>query len=493
MTTSKFYYDTAKKRPHIDSLRDFFYSPLFLMIPAFVASICAALGPEYTMVGILINAEIGALVLFLCDDFAAFMMPLLAVLSSGATLFNDWETILPYIIPWGIPIALGFVFHFAYYRRPARIGILFYGILATAIAVMLGGAAAECVSPFSGASPAFYYFGLSLGMLFFYWIFSSNYKEKKSYDALSYFMMTLLFVGLIGAVIILCRFVTWYTTADGQSITSFRSFFLARNSLSNIMIMTLPAPFYLAKQQTAHPVQSSLAFFVGLLIAGTLVLSTSRSAITSGSILFVLCLVYYMMGKKHLLLRCLHLLIPLVFGLIAILRYRHILLAVFHLDSFADLLPDANKDFMDSDAYSPRLMLFSRSLEDFASYPLFGIGLLSRHNRDIFNAKPECIIWYHSYFPQIWGSLGSFGCVAFSFLLSLRTRLMLCRPNEQTIALSLCAIGSFLFSMTDPGEFMPIPFGMMAVWIFVMLEKYAEESFFASNLEKKTLLGARFW
>ena len=87
-----------------------------------------------------------------------------------------------------------------------------------------------------------------------------------------------------------------------------------------------------------------------------------------------------------------------------------------------------------------------------------------------------CILWFHSYFPQVWASFGLVGCAAYAWHLGLRARLVrLCR-DKRSVAIALTALSLFLYSMTDPGEFMPIPFGMMAVLAFVLLERHAEAS-----------------
>ncbi|MBO5270174.1 MAG: hypothetical protein J6B77_05270, partial [Clostridia bacterium] len=81
----------------------------------------------------------------------------------------------------------------------------------------------------------------------------------------------------------------------------------------------------------------------------------------------------------------------------------------------------------------------------------------------------------HLYFPQIWGGLGLVGCIAFAYQAVLRVKLILFRPNAKTVAIALSYIGLFLYSQTDPGEFIPIPFAALAVLMFVLLERHYEE------------------
>ncbi len=486
------FYDIGKKQPLMRSICGFFLSPLFLLIPALVTSVCAALGDSYTMVGIVINAELVALTLFLCDDIAASLMPFLAVMCGGATLFQNWEVILPYIIPWGIPVALGFVFHFAFYRKPARVGISFYGLVLTAAAILLGGIGANVPSPFFGAADAFYYFGLSFGLLLLYLIFSRDYKEEgKSYDPYDYLLATLLLASTVCAVIVLSTFRCWLLNAEELTVTEFRVYFSARNSLGNIMIMGIPAPFYFAKKNAESPLRATFCFVFGLFLSAVLLLTTSRTAIVVGGLLLLFSLLYYMIGKRHLLRKCIHLTLLLVPAAL-LLRFSDQLFEVFNWHELIEALRAPSHDISDLEQYSSRTKLLLRAFEDLAEHPLFGIGLLSSANADLYGDQVGCMTWYHSYFPQVFGSMGLFGCAAYSVHLGLRAKLMLARPTAQTAAVSLSALGLFLYSMTDPGEFMTIPFGMMAVLMFVLLERHAESDLFWQIPKNRLLAGRNF-
>jgi len=70
--------------------------------------------------------------------------------------------------------------------------------------------------------------------------------------------------------------------------------------------------------------------------------------------------------------------------------------------------------------------------------------------------------------------MGLFGVAAYTLHLGIRARLMTFFPDSRSTAVALTALSLFLYSMTDPGEFMPVPFGMMAVLAFVLLERHVE-------------------
>ena len=468
------------------AVRGFLLSPSCMLLPTLVTCICAILGEDYTMTSLIINAQFFALALFLCDDFSAAMMPFLAVMCLGATLFESWESIIPYIIPWGIPPALGFVFHLTVYRKPIRCGLSSLGLVATGAAVILGGlGAAGVASPFGNAEGAFYYFGLSFGMLFLYFLFSAHYKRQKDYDVYEQFLWQLLFSGLICSLIILRALLTF----DGEfDFVAFRNKTLFRNSLANIMIMGLPAPFYFAGKKELPLIGKLFSFFLGLAVYFSLCLTTSRTAIVFGTLLFLLCLIFYFRRGKDLLVRMLSLLLLLA-ALTAFLSLLPQIFDVLRLDKILAFFKGLPDTLVMLDEGEPRMQLFFRAAEDFLSRPLFGVGLLSGNNLDLYDAPTGCICWYHMYFPQIFGSMGLFGAVAYTLHLGMRAHLMRFCRNARSEAISLTALGLFLYSMTDPGEFMPVPFAMMAVLCFVLLERHAEAH--PESLWRETPL--RFW
>ncbi|MBO4979721.1 MAG: O-antigen ligase family protein [Clostridia bacterium] len=454
------------------AVRGFLLSPAFILLSASVAAVSAAFGEAHTMTGIVIGAQLFGLALLLCDDFAAAMTPFLTVMCQGATLFMNWETILSYLFPWGICPAVGLIFHLMVYRKPLRNGLSLWGLVAAGSAILLGGlGAAELASPVASATNAFYYFGLSFGLVLLYFLFSSHYKREKSYDPYEHFLWQMLFTGL------LCAFILWFRIteleADPITFKIIRSKLLFRNSLGNLMIMGLPAPFYFASKRSLPLSGRIFSFVLGLWIYLALACTTSRTAILFGTVLLILCLIYYFKSESGRLAKRVNAVILLA-ALVLVIALFSKLLSIFNLEKLREILRDLPAALLDPELSEARLSLFLQATVDFLSHPFFGIGILSQKNIDMHYLVSGCIVWYHMYFLQILGSLGLFGAAGYTLLLGTRARLMLFRPDARSIAISLTALSLFLYSMTDPGEFMPIPFGMMAMLAFVLLERHAE-------------------
>jgi hypothetical protein len=120
----------------------------------------------------------------------------------------------------------------------------------------------------------------------------------------------------------------------------------------------------------------------------------------------------------------------------------------------------------------PRAKLLERMVEDFRSNMLFGRGLGYSGNSDIYNPVKGAMHWYHMMIPQIIGSLGLFGVAAYSWQFILRVRTVLKNVDAYNLVMGLSYLGLFLMSQVNPGEFCPIPYALIGVLIFLMLEKY---------------------
>jgi O-antigen ligase len=114
-----------------------------------------------------------------------------------------------------------------------------------------------------------------------------------------------------------------------------------------------------------------------------------------------------------------------------------------------------------------RLPLFKNAWENFLAHPLFGAGM-GRGNtgESVLNG-----FWTHNYVLQILGSMGILGALAFGYQFFVRMRLVFRRMSALRIIVFLSYLGIFLASMLQPGEFCPMPYELLAVALFVILER----------------------
>ena len=224
--------------------------------------------------------------------------------------------------------------------------------------------------------------------------------------------------------------------------------------------MMLPAPFFFASDIQAPAGERVAAFLCGMLLYAGLLVAMARTALLFGTVLFVLCLVYYAYGRHGWRVKACCLAMLAAAAAVLLIFFRQDLVALLSVRLGDGLVhPDES-----------RATLLRRAWEDFVAHPFFGIGLGAMKNADVYPPPPGCICWYHMYFPQIIGSMGLFGLLCFGLQLFQRARMALYRPDRAKTALSLCYVGLFLYSQTDPGEFEPIPYAFLAVLIFLLLE-----------------------
>ncbi len=457
-----------------ESVRHFLVSPYFIAIPAVVSIIGTLLGDSARMPSMIVNAMLFAAVLVLSDNFVAAFMPFMGVMVNGTQYFEKWTDILDYL-PWAIPVVIAVIFHFAVYRKPIRLGLSGRGNVAVAVAVLFGGLGIMSLKDLATAEGIYHYIMLSVGMLLVYVVLYSNLVHHTSFDAKNYFLWSMFFVGLAAAATVFCVYVKHFAANRDMTLTDFLKLLYFRNSIAPILIMSLPTPFYFAKTRKKWFVK--ILFFASAIVLYVATLATgARTALVFGSLLFMCCIVYFCWGRDNFAVKC----VCVSFFVLVCISVVYLLwekvVNVFAL-RFAY---EGHITLEDG-----RIKLWLLSLKDFLKNPLFGIGVASSAHSDLAGQIEGSIAWYHSYYPQIIGSMGLVGILAYGYRAFLRLKLCLCCPNNATVAVGLSALGMFLYSQTDPGEFIPIPFGIMIVFAFAVLDRHYVDTMPAKDTGKK--------
>ena len=118
-----------------------------------------------------------------------------------------------------------------------------------------------------------------------------------------------------------------------------------------------------------------------------------------------------------------------------------------------------------------RLQLLSRVKSDFSTNPVFGVGIGYTGNADIYSPVKGAMNWYHMWTAQIVGGLGVVGILAYGYQLAERIFVFFKNKNLITLTMLLSYGGLFLMSQVNPGEFCPIPYAMLAVTYFILMEQ----------------------
>lgn len=449
----------------LNKIRSLLLSPYYSIFLLLLSSVGYLIGGNAMIAVLFVEVQLVALVLCLSDDLFPALLPTLSVIVLGTTMIGKIELLTPWI-PYGFTLIPAAILHLFCYskKKVLRTGITLWGILATAVAILLSGIGNLDMTDFEDPTVWYYLLAMSVGLVLLYFLFASEVKREKKYDQMQYFLGVLVSTGILCTVVIGVNFARWTFGSEGVlRVQEYFDLIPYRNTIANILLLCLPAPFYFAGYAQKHPAVGILSFSVGCFFYGAMLLTAARTAMIFGSLMLLIVLVYYFMSHTAWRYKLLNFVI--VAAWIGFLAY-------LFLEPIAKLLT-SRLDGGIASVDEARWRLLLRSLSDFRQYPLFGIGFCSYQNADIY-AADGCISWYHLYFPQIWGSLGLVGCAAFLYQLLIRVKLSFFRPNAKTVALALSYLGILLYSQTDPGEFVPIPFAAISVLIFVYLEKHYE-------------------
>lgn len=386
--------------------------------------------------------------LLTCPDLLAPVCPFMMAFLMSTQCYEELGRLLPCAV-LVLPLLMALLWHFALWPVTLRVGRSAAGLLLVSVATLLGGCDVltrrQALSPLS----LYYSLGLGVGMLLLYILFRSHLSIRRSYDLQRRFAQLLCTLGLCMASAVLLTYVRALCAGqlDGELL-----YLPYRNFATSVLLTTLPMPFYLSLQRRAH-------LFGAACMSAALVLSGSRSALLFGGVCLLLCLWY--------LLRCGALnrrrvgCLAAAAGLCLLAMGPQLLELVLGSRTGAQL-QDSNSD---------RLQFLARAVNDFLRHPLFGVGLGSQRNADVFTGVGGSMVFYHNSIAQIMGSMGLLGILAYGRLFCDRIRLLRAGPTPFTQALALSYLGMLLISLCNPGSFCPFPNAALLVMLFAQVEE----------------------
>ena len=447
-------FDSRHERPHPFTALGKWGSRIFLdryfSLVLFCLA-CAVTACEWEVKGAVFFASAVCLALVVCDDILAALLPFLLLCTFVTNCYDSAALFLPYT-PMIIPVFGSFLFHFIVYRQPLRAGSTLWGHIAVAVAITLGGLGTITASEYFSGSAIYHTLFLGLGMLGGYLLFKSQMGMKRDYDVRQRLLTTFYIAGMFAAFMIL-YFLLEKRTTDGilAPLTTLQ----CANNLSTILMFALPCPFFFASKNRMHWI-SALVMFFCLLYSG------SRAGMLLGTAELLLCLVVTALWDR-----------PRRFFYVCTLA-AVVSLAVFYHEEVFDLLATYHLYPLEDAA---RRGLIERSFSAFRSSPVFGQGLGYRGNSDLYSPVRGALPWYHMMIPQIVGSLGLLGILAYliqalSQGVAAVTSISKSRGAERGLVITviLSYVGILMMSQVNPGLFCPLPSAMMAGMLFATID-----------------------
>ena len=435
-----------------------------LFIIASITIIC-----EKFVFGTLLFVVITSVILVLPKSNIQSLYPFLLLCAIAMRCYDSFDTFIVYWWVTLIPIA-AFITKLCVtikaFKRKRSIspGKSFYGNLSVAIAVTLGGIGSISLSEYFAPMAIYYVFFLGFGMIFFYivareGIFSSEENIPELFCKIMYLVG--LFCVLSIAVFYLKTLPSFIEKESFKAIANFQW----KNNVGTFLMFCLPFPFYYARKNWLH-------FFVGFTMFVSLILTTSRGAIAFAPVEFLFCVIYAIKCNKKNIYTLISSL-AITAGAIYLLRLALIRL---NMPEFFDgtTLSFENLSVFIKENES-RTKYIPRSFEDFKSSPIFGKGLGNTANTDLYAPKKGALYWYHMMIPQIIGSLGTVGILAYGHQFVVRTNLIFEKTSPVSLCLGISYLGILLMSQVNPGEFCPLPYELLTVLIFIILERSVEK------------------
>lgn len=424
--------------------------PLTMLFQLVLAFTIVLIKKEVT--GAVIFGTLVMMQLVFCESILPSTYSVLLMSVFLTRCYDSYDTFIKFA--WvAIPCALTILFHFIVYAKPFKIGPTFFGVVAVAVAVTFGGMGTITAKEYFNPVALYYVFMLGIVMVLAYvLIYSQIDKDEKTADI---FAKILLLMGVLACFCVLSfYFFEFKTIIKEKELLSFQS----SNNLSTFIMISLPITFGFARKNKAFLIISIL-FYLCIILTG------SRGGLLMGTIELFVCLIwYYITDREH---RIVNLgVIAFVIFLLAIFYFKW---EGFYEHYFKEDAEGILNGLIRKD--EARFKLLKYSIRDFKSNILFGRGLGYSGNTDAYKPVKGALYWYHMWGPQVIGSMGLLGVFAYGYQFLNRFFVTYSRRGKYTDMLYMSYIGLFLMSQVNPGEFCPIPYELIAVMTFIVIEK----------------------
>ena len=434
----------------ITTLRTYFNSYLFYAIELVAACLLVAFNME--VMGAVFFVGLLAIMMLVCDDAVPMMLPFLLLCTFTTNCYNSFNTFIKFV-PFAPLVVMCVIYHYVVYAKPVRCGKSFIGIAAVAIAICLGGIGTFTLEEY--VKGIYYIFGLGLGMMIAYLFMKAEYAPWRRYDLRERFAMIMSLVGVLCIEMVLIGRLHIYIGVSD----SIYQHGVSRNNICTVMMFAMPFPLYLSRKKPWWAI-------ISVFMMAAMSITASRSGVILGGAEFCVCCVYWIFCGENKLKRFY---ICLIVGVIGVLSLGWIVIDLL-IDRFFE-----NDTVVLGDRYS----MFFQAIDNFLENPLVGTGILDDDITYGAYNKKGTMPWYHMMIPQIVGSMGLVGVLAYTFQSVGRFKMALKNPDFWSLCLGISYLGILLMSQLNPGEFVPLPYELLTVVLFILQERRLENERFA--------------
>ncbi len=434
----------------------YIYTPLLFLLA------CSVTVKNAEINGAVFFLYITAAVLILSSRLTDAMLPALLMCVFVTRCYDSAATFMEKI-PYAIPVVVAVIAHFVLYRKKLRIGRSFFGLCAVTLAVTLGGLGTISSSDYFAGGALYYVFGLGFGMIAFYLLVKANFTEESGREV----ARIMYIIGLFACFCVL-RF--YYADFELFLETKRLIAFQSSNNLATFLMLAMPFPLFYASRRYVD-VLSVILMYVCTVLTG------SRGGLLMGTIEFVVIFfAFALFDNRHIFNRIFYAMIALAF-IIAVIKYMPDIAAFYNFSIGAEGEESTIIDYLEKLKWyfikdgEARVRLLDRMKDDFQKNPVFGVGIGYTGNADIYRPVDGAMNWYHMWFAQVVGGLGTVGILAYGYQLVERIIIFFKNRNLLNFTFLMSYFGLFIMSQVNPGEFCPLPYTALAVTFFVIMEK----------------------
>ncbi len=435
----------------MEKIRRFLISDWYTVFLFLIGSLVVLTNNE--ILGTLLMANIIGFSMMLSDDW---LPPLQGVIITFCFAIRCKHSFDDFVQYWylAIPAGVMILMHFVLYKFRFRKGSCFYGIVATSLAVTLGGLGIITAKEYFSSTSIFYIVMLGFGMLFVYSYMGGALEKKYEYDFSDRFAKMMSSAILMLSICLAEEYISRAgELSGGFDILPFQW----RNNGSTMLMLAMPFAFYLSAKKFGW-------FFVGMLSYVAILLTGSRGGMIFGLIELIICMaVMAILDKRHR---------PAIIA-IALLCLAG---AFIMRQLLFDMISYTIQRLLSPSENAIRLELIPRGIGDFKANPFFGRGVGYMGNSDVHNNAEFTLCWYHCSPIQVIGSFGVFGVAAYGYLLFLRIKTLAKNFTFFNIMLFASYIGLEMMSFVNPGIFVPFPYLFLVTIYFVVMERCNSEA-----------------
>lgn len=429
----------------MEKIRKFFSSDWFTAILMIAAAFFVFTGNEIG--GTVLFIVTFGVTMALSDDFMPSLQIILIATCFAIRCKHSYDDFIKFwwLIP---PVVILTLSHFFIYKTKFSRGSCFFGILATSLAVTLGGVGIISAKEYFAPISLFYIFMLGFAMLIIHMYMNSALKIRESYNFTEKFAKMMSMVIIMLCICLAEEYLSRLNELNGSfDILPFQW----RNNGSTMLMLAMPFAFYLSAKKFGW-------FFVGILAYVAIILTGSRGGMIFGLVELGLCFTtMFILDKRHR---------PIIGGIFFVC-----LIIAFLLRHFLfDIISYTIQRLLNPAENAIRLQLIPRGIEDFKSNILFGRGIGYMGNNDVHNNAEFTLCWYHCSPVQVIGSFGIAGIAAYGFLIFLRIKTLFRNPTFFNIMTFVSYIGLEMMSFVNPGIFVPFPYLFLITIYFVIME-----------------------